>query len=58
MACENVEPYANPVQVVLEPGKRLFKPMMRVTKSPYSFLNLFWFCHFVSVPFGIFWVIN
>lgn len=38
LMCENVECiYGNPVQVVLEPGKRIFKPMLRVTKSPFSY---------------------
>ena len=37
MALENVEVLGqNPIQVVLEPGKRTFKPMLRVTKSPFS----------------------
>ncbi|CAL1169237.1 unnamed protein product [Cladocopium goreaui] len=38
MALENVEVLGqNPIQVVLEPGKRTFKPMLRVTKSPFSY---------------------
>lgn len=41
MALENVEVLGqNPIQVVLEPGKRTFKPMLRVTKSPFSVLAL------------------
>jgi len=35
--CENVECYQNPVQVVLEPGKRIFHPVLRILSSPFSY---------------------
>ena len=53
MALENVEVLGqNPIQVVVEPGKRTFKPVLRVTKSPFSVLVLQSLLNFVFHQLG------